>query len=958
MDSRWWHIALVGLVIVAVLGVGFGATAAVADDTANETGTVAHQNPASVTIADELQNENGEVQVLLTFEDIDNPESVDELQAHAAETQSDFDLFAQQTQGVTIENEFWITSAVVATVDTDTVDLESLASVDSVTRLLPLFEVSTAGDTVTQSPAQSGVSVSQPPSHAGLSLGQSDEVNTSNTHTTYGLDQIDAPEVWNDYNTKGEGVRVAVLDTGVDPSHQDIDLYTDDDSDPQYPGGWAEFDDQGNRVNSEPKDFGSHGTHVSGTVTGGDASGEHIGVAPNAELMHSAVLTDCSGKCQGTGSQIIAGMEWAINNDADIISMSLGGSGYLDFFIEPVQNARSAGIPVVAAAGNGGEGTSISPGNVYDSISVGASDSTEDIAVFSGGETIVTDDAWNPQDSSLISEWPDEYTVPDIVAPGASIKSSVPGDGYSTYQGTSMATPHVSGALALIQSATDTEYSPAELEEALYESASKPDDVNEPDDERDTRYGLGIINVPDAIEYLEGNQGQPDISVTDASLGESTISAGDSVGIDATLENTGDAEGDFTAELEVDGSVVDSQTVTISAGNTQTVTFQRTFGQSGDYTISVNGVDAGTLTVSAEPDIQVTGATLNETTIFEGEGVAIDATLENSGGASGDFTAELEVEGAVVDSQTVTVGAGNTKTVTFEQTYDQAGTYNISVNGVDTNMLTVEEPTEFTIDSVSLNKETANVSEVVTVTATVANIGNNDGTFTGDLTVDGTEVASNDTLIEAGTTETVTFEQTFSQPGQYALAVNGEQAPTLTIQERETSIDAEFSVSPTKPANGTQVQITGTFTSPEANIEGIAGGSSDLENMAVESTTPESDNFAWNLVSWSEAQSEITLVWTGTVPQDASEGDILSLTPTISVTNSDNVALTGTLEVGNESSAVSYYADENGNIGNNEIFTAVQDWQNGEGYFAGLSDDEANQAIFELVQIWQSQKSE
>ena len=110
-------------------------------------------------------------------------------------------------------------------------------------------------------------------------------------------------------------MKVAVLDTGVDADHQDIDLYTEDENDKTYPGGWAEFDSYGNQVeDSKPHDTGTHGTQVSGTVAGGNADGAYIGVAPETNLMHGLVLSGSDG---GTFSQIVGGMEWAIENDAD-----------------------------------------------------------------------------------------------------------------------------------------------------------------------------------------------------------------------------------------------------------------------------------------------------------------------------------------------------------------------------------------------------------------------------------------------------------------------------------------------------------------------------------------------------------------------------------------------------------------------------------------------------------------
>lgn len=381
-------------------------------------------------------------------------EGKESLKHQAEVSQKNFKDFASKTAGIEVVNDYWIKNAVKIKSNRN---VEALEKHPDVERVIPNFQVSIRENEIGES---------------------SDELDT-----TYGIEHINATKVWEEYGEKGQSSRVAVLDTGVDPDHDDIDIKQEN---------WKDFV----RDEEEPKDYEKHGTHVSGTVSGGNSSGTSIGVSPETELMHGAVLDEFGS---GSLDDIISGMEWAVENDADVISMSLGATGYGEDFIEPVQNAESLGTVVVAAIGNDGEGSSDSPGNVFDVLSVGAVDEEFDVTGFSSGEEIDTEEDWN---SSETDDWPETYKVPSVTAPGVDTFSAVPGNNYSTKSGTSMATPHVSGGIALLQSLTVHHYSPGKLKESVQETAWKPDSWEVSSDERDVRYGRGILDISSAVDYM------------------------------------------------------------------------------------------------------------------------------------------------------------------------------------------------------------------------------------------------------------------------------------------------------------------------------------------------------------------------------------------------------------------------------------------------------------------------
>ncbi|WP_211364373.1 S8 family peptidase [Micromonospora palomenae] len=261
---------------------------------------------------------------------------------------------------------------------------------------------------------------------------------------------VGAPEAWS-AGYDGKGVKVAVLDTGVDVDHPDLKNQID---------GTASF------VPGEAiTDVNGHGTHVASTIVGSGAAsgGELKGVAPGADLIVGKVLGGEEGS--GQDSWIIAGMQWAAESGADVVNMSLGGTIPSDGSdpMSQTVDALSAqyGTLFVIAAGNAGPETISTPAAAASALTVGATDKQDGLAGFSSTGPL----AWSGG------------MKPDISAPGVDITAARSqamtdgGDGpYRTISGTSMATPHVAGAAAILAQ-QHPGWTGAQLKEHLMSSA-------------------------------------------------------------------------------------------------------------------------------------------------------------------------------------------------------------------------------------------------------------------------------------------------------------------------------------------------------------------------------------------------------------------------------------------------------------------------------------------------------
>ena len=319
----------------------------------------------------------------------------------------------------------------------------------------------------------------------------------------WGVARVRAPEVWDQFGVQGEGIVVANIDTGVQFNHPALVT--------QYRGwqGGEAFDHNYNwhdpsgvcgNPSLVPCDNVGHGTHTMGTAVGDDGGANQIGVAPGARWI--ATKGCASNSCSTTA--LLSSGQWVLaptdlngqNPRPDlrphIVNNSWNSNSTADlFYLGTVQSWRSAGIFPVFSIGNSGPACNLAeaPGTYAESFGVGAIDIMDVIAPFSGR---------GPANGF------GGIVKPNVSAPGVSVRSSFPTDGYASISGTSMAAPHVTGVVALLWSATPELIGDIAATEALLQntaqfrsstqcgSAGPPNNV----------YGWGIVDAFAAVQEL------------------------------------------------------------------------------------------------------------------------------------------------------------------------------------------------------------------------------------------------------------------------------------------------------------------------------------------------------------------------------------------------------------------------------------------------------------------------
>ncbi|MBD8497540.1 S8 family serine peptidase [Paenibacillus arenosi] len=425
------------------------------------------------------------------------------------------------------------------------------------------------------------------------------------SNTTISLDIIGVSALWN-LGFKGKGIRVGVIDSGVDYRHPSLAK--------AYRGGYDFVDNDNDPMETQPKpDLTAeenakyatvHGTFVAGVLVGRgnpstptDPYGSVRGVAPEAELYAYRVLGPYK---KGTTEHIVAAIEQAVQDDMDIINLSLSGESNSQYTADTValNNAAMSGIIAVTSNGNRGpsEYSVTHPTGAHQAIAVGASTSTninqQQIAPF----------------SSRGPSLPDYEIKPDLVAPGTKIRSTVPswdGDYSNAYKetnGTSMAAPHVAGTAALLLNKAEMEgsyFEPGEIKSILMNNAVPLTDAagktHKIHDQGAGRLSIPTILEAEAIALIQAttnvtNNAQPDDYYT-GSLSFGQVMPGANIQRELILKDIVDKDQMYNISIQFDGP--NHKITNIADQHYREASKQQTNQSAG--TISVNGATYDTL---------------------------------------------------------------------------------------------------------------------------------------------------------------------------------------------------------------------------------------------------------------------------------------------------------------------------------------------------------------------------
>lgn len=476
----------------------------------------------------------------------------------------------------------------------------------------------------------------------------------------WGITRVGA-DVLHDEGETGEGADIAIIDTGIDSDHEDLQANleegqafiecTENCSGPPWNGNDNDC--------LEPwDDDNDHGTHCAGTADAVDNDLGVVGVSTEATL-HAAKVLECDGS--GSYSDVAAGIEWAADQGYDVGSLSLGGDDS-STVQDACQYAYDKGVLLVAAAGNDGPCTDcVGYPAAYDTVvAVSATDDNDDLADFSSTGPEV-----------------------ELAAPGVDVLSTVPVDDYEYFDGTSMACPHVSGAGGQLMA---NGYSNTEARQRLQDTA---EDIGLADNEQ----GYGLLDAEAAVldDSDDGNSNSsPSCTIVDPNDGD-TVSGTVTVQVNAS-----DEEDDDTS-LDVEVSIDDS--------NWQTATYNDESGyyekewdttgvDDGDHTIQARATDSDgattesaqiTVTVDNSDDTSNSAPTIDQFDLTNDSNPAwtryyVDWAVSDDDSDLSSVTSEmLDSSGSVLDSDSSSVGGSSDSGTHYVESKSNASEIRLTV---------------------------------------------------------------------------------------------------------------------------------------------------------------------------------------------------------------------------------------------------------------------------------------
>ena len=428
----------------------------------------------------------------------------------------------------------------------------------------------------------------------------------------WGMVKVQAPQAW-EVTTGSSSINIAILDTGVDLDHPDLANKVISSIDFSHSG--------------TVDDVHGHGTHVAGIAAAMTNNGIGVaGLGYTATIMNVKVLGDTGA---GAYSWIVSGIIWAVDNGAEVINMSLGGSSPSSTLEDAINYAWSKGVVVVAAAGNYGNTAPLYPAYYTNCIAVAATDSLDRLA------------GW-----SNYGDWV------DVAAPGVGIYATLKNNGYGYKSGTSMASPHVAGLAALVfTTLSDTNGDGKFNDEVRSRIEASCDDISI------SGIGSGRINAARAVDSVPVPPGAITGQVTDAEDGSAISGAQVSDGIRTSLTDAAGmyviddvSPGSYQVTAGREGYETSSLTVNVLSGST-------TLANLSLNEVILPGSTTGSVT-DAEDGSPVAGAAVTDGTRTAATDASGEYTIADVPAGSYEVTASKE--GYHSSSLTVNVLSGST----------------------------------------------------------------------------------------------------------------------------------------------------------------------------------------------------------------------------------------------------------------------------------------------------------
>jgi hypothetical protein len=322
--------------------------------------------------------------------------------------------------------------------------------------------------------------------------------------------------------------------------------------------------------------------------------------------------------------------------------------------------------------------------------------------------------------------------------------------------------------------------------------------------------------------------------VTDLTLDPDWIQVVENLQISVKVTNIGDRSGNYTVTPTIDDVAISTKTVQLAGGETTTVTFTATEATEGNHTVMVGSVTktfkASSEAPNKQAELQLTNLVTSRKEAEVGDPVTVSVTATNIGDEAGEFSLELFVNNQKRETKSIQLDAGKTKSVQFEITENAEGEYTVTLGSLTTSFKIISgaqpvKPAEFQVTDLTINPSTAMASEVVKISVEVTNVGEESGTYTVNLKIDGTTRDTKDVTVAGQATDIVEFEVTETNAGTHNVEVGG-LTESFTV---EAPVDASDKidlrrvfVSPYEVWEGQQVTIT-VIANNTANEESVLG---------------------------------------------------------------------------------------------------------------------------------------